>query len=248
MNNTINELLTFSTVSNNSNSVSNPVYYLPEPLRNVMGYNLQNFCGINNFYTIDARNNAFSWTENGKATITVFISYRNYTITTLLAEIQALMNANTLSANVYSLSVITPTNGIINVINILATGTATSFILNNTSNNCYYELGITKFDNIYSFSVNGNSQFDLTGVTQIYLVSADLDKHCRLLNNNNPIIGSIPVNSGYLSPIIYNNNNDNFVSCEQNQIQSISFRLLDQRGRLLTQVSDWSISILFSTN
>lgn len=233
----MNRKFTFSTfLSNNKNPV-NPSFYINPSINNIDSYAITGFTGINNIYTFDSRNCNILINETGQPLFTAVIPSGNYTITTLLTTLSSILTASP-SPSIYTAT----KNDLTNLITI--TSNTNTFILEDTINSAYYELGFLKFGSA-SLTQTASNQFDLSGLKTIHVISNDLGNDGSfLVNSNFNILCSIPIDDPYLGVINYNANNFHLINCKVNELSSITFVLLDERFRILTNVSDWSIELI----
>lgn len=234
--------MTFNTVT--ASDRSHPLFTLYNPIISADAYCVQNFMGVNNFYNIDDRNNAFSFSEyildqdlvDISSTILFSIPIGNYTLNTFMTALQTSLNSN--GTQIYTVT----NNSLTNKISI--TGATLNFKLLSVPNNCYYELGYSTF-NTYSSSQTAACTYDFSGLKNIYIVSNSLGYGQSLACGKNlNIIASIPVISPYLGVISYIPP-QNFVSSNISEINSIEFSLYDERFRNLTVSTDWSMTLMF---
>lgn len=234
----LNRKYTFSTFLSNNKSSVNPSFYINPPVSNIDNFVISSFQGINNIYTFDTRNCNILIQETGETPFTAVIPHGNYTITTLLSTLSSILT--TASAT----STYTATkNDLTNIITI--TSNTTTFVIQDTINNAYYELGYLANSTTPALAQTSSNQYDLSGVKTIHVVSNDLGNDgSYLINSNYNILCSIPVDAPYLSPIHYQENSDILINCKVNELSSITFHLLDERFRILNNLSDWSIQLI----
>jgi hypothetical protein len=89
----INKSLTFSTIVSNNQNSSNPTYFFPSLFR-VEAYSVSSFCGVNNIYTINSRNNNFSFQESTSTIYNAIVPSGNYTLSTFTIALGTAMSAS----------------------------------------------------------------------------------------------------------------------------------------------------------
>jgi hypothetical protein len=232
----INRSLTLNTCVSNNNNASHPSFYLNPPINNVEAFNVSTFSGINTTYTIDSRNCNFSFVESS-VPHNGYLPFGNYTINTFITALGTAMTSAS------GTSTFTITNNVLT--NILSITSSTNvFYLTNTINNCYYEAGLTP-NNIGSLIQIGTSSYDLSGLKQILLVSSDLGSNAVAVNSNYNVLASIDISVPYLGVISYKGTNL-FINSNCT-LNSLNFILLDERYRVLSNLKDWSITIILQT-
>ena len=236
----LNRKYTFSTTLSNNRNSTNPSFYINPSINNIESFVISSFQGVNNVYTFDSRNCNILIQETSQAPFTVSIPFGNYTITNLLSTLSTILTTAS-STSVYTAT----KNDLTNIITI--TSDTTTFVIQDTINNAYYELGFLVNTTTPALTQTGSNQYDLSGVKIIHLVSNDLGNDGSfLVNSNYNILCSIPVDAPYLSPIHYQENSDLLINCKINELSSITFHLIDERHRMLSNLSDWSVQIITS--
>lgn len=237
----LNQQYTFSTFLSNNKNSSNPTFFINPGVKGIDSYTVNSFTGINNIYTFDNRNCNLLIQETGESPFPVVIPTGNYTISSLLTTLSSILTTAS-TTSVYTAT----KNDLTNLITI--TSDTKTFSLIDTVNNCYYEIGFLKL-NSSSLSQVASSQYDLSGIKTIHIVSNDLGNDGSfLINTNYNVLCSIPVNVPYLGVIGYEKTSDLLVNCKVNELNSITFTLLDERFRILSNVSDWSLQIITNLN
>lgn len=234
----LNRKYTFSSFLSNNKSAVNPSFYINPPINQIDNYSITSFSGVNNIYTFDTRNCNILLNETGQSLYTAVIPTGNYTISSLLTTLSTILTASP-SASVYTAT----KSDLTNIITI--TSNTNTFTIEDTINSSYYEMGYVKLSTSASLTQVASAQYDLSGLKTIHVVSNDLGNDgSYLVNSNYNILCSIPVEVPYLGIINYQDNSDLLINCKVNELSSISFVLMDDRFRLLSQVSDWSLQLI----
>lgn len=228
--------LTFNTILSNNRNTSNPQYFINNnPLDNIKKYAFGSFNGVNTVNVIDSRNNIlqFSETTSSSTIRNVSITPGNYTVTTLMAALKTAMD--TAGTGVFTIT----NNSVSNIITIACT---VDFKLLDCSNNIYYEIGFV-ISTAFAASQVASSIYDLSGLKTIVLVSSSFgSKNSILVNSNYVVIGVIPISTPFLGVISYDANTQ-FIDCQISELSTVSFSLLDERGRILSLTNDWALSM-----
>jgi hypothetical protein len=227
--------LILNTINSNNQNSSNPQYYIRQPFDNIVGYSFSGFSGVNSFNVIDSRNNTLQFSESdSSSTIRVItIPTGNYTITSLMASIKTLMDAA--GTNTYTVAL----NSVTNLVTI--TAATKTFKILTANNHCYYELGFV-VSSAFALSQTGSVIYDLSGVKTISIVSNSFGNNSKLINTNYNIVGIVPIEVPFLGVINYKHN-PVFIDVQISELSSISFTLLDERGRILNCTHDWSLTL-----
>lgn len=233
----MNRKYTFSTLISNNRSPTNPSFYINPSINGIESFLVSNFQGVNNVYTFDSRNCNLRIQETGQTAFSVVIPSGNYTIASLLTTLKTILDGGS-AVNTFTVT----KSDLTNKITIVAS--SSSFYFLETVNDCFYELGFV-FGSSASLTQLSTFQYDLSGLKTIHIISNDLGNDgCFLMNSNYNIICSIPIDAPYLSPIHFQDSSNILINCKVNELSSISFRLLDERFRLLNNVSDWSVQLI----
>jgi hypothetical protein len=236
----MNRKYTFSTTLSNNRNSTNPSFYINPSINNIESFVISSFQGVNNIYTFDSRNCNILITETAQAPFTAVIPHGNYTISSLLTTLSTILTTASTTSTYTATK-----NDLTNIITI--TSDTTTFVIGDTVNNAYYELGYVVNTTTPALAQTASNQYDLSGLKTIHIVSNDLGNDGSfLVNSNYNILCSIPVDAPYLSPIHYQENSDLLINCKINELSSISFHLIDERHRTLSNVSDWSIQLITS--
>ncbi|KAJ3317566.1 hypothetical protein HDV06_001479 [Boothiomyces sp. JEL0866] len=237
--------LVFNTVNRNNNSgniqtdLANPVFYLANPLKNVCGYTITNFVTPNTFLTIDSRNNIVWFVESTstgtirKATIPSAV-YTNSSFATALGTAMQAKSTGTITATCSATSYKTTITSSVAIQLVAA------------SNNAYYEMGFINLSvssPTYQTTTVSDSLYDLSGVKAINLGGSLMGN--QLVNSNQNILATIPVNVSFAGIMSYTNSNI-FIDTPVSDINYFSFFLTDERGRTLTVNNDFIVTILFN--
>jgi hypothetical protein len=231
---------TFQTISSNNSNTSNPFYFLSSSPGDNGGFSVGNFTGIQCVNLIDSRNNTlqFSETDTSSTTRVVKIPTGDYTLSTLLTAIGAGMT---------SAGTVTYTATVNSLTNLITISSSKAFKIFTASNNIYYEIGYST-SSAFATSQTASKIYDLSGLKQIHIVSSSFGaSNSILVNTNYTVICSIPISSPFLG-VIRDEPSPQFIDSQINDLNSISFSLLDERKRTLTMSKDWSLQIYFRLN
>ena len=227
--------LIFNTINSNNRSTSNPQYYIQKPIDNITSYAFNSFNGVNNFNVIDSRNNTlqFSETDTSSTVRVVSIPTGNYTLTELETAIKTGMDSA--GTATYTISHSSLTN------KITIAGTKDFKILS-ANNDIYYEIGFV-VSTAFAASQIASNIYDLSGLKQIILVSSNFgNDNSILIGSNYTVLGQISVSTPFLGVISYDANSE-FIDCQISELSNLSFFMLDERMRILTCTSEWSLSL-----
>ena len=230
--------LTFNTLFANR-GYSEPQFCLTSPIYSSEGYLVSSFYGINSFYTIDSRNNKFSFSESDSSSTirTVTIPSGNYTVTAFMTQLATLMTSA--GTQTYVLT----KNDLTNIITITAP-TKTWRILS-VQNDAYYESGFTASSS-NSLAQVGSNVYDFSGVKVINISSNSFGNGNNvLIGKSLNIIASIAISVPALGVISFQNNNNNFISTSISELTTVEFIIYDELFRPLTILNPWSISVYF---
>ena len=231
--------LIFNTVNSNNLSTSNPQYYIRNPIDKITGYAFNTFNGINTFNVIDSRNNVLQFEETSTpGTLrNITIPTGNYTVSSLMTSIKTLMDAAGGGVAVYTVSL----NAVSNLITIAST---VNFKLLSVSNSCYYEIGFTVPSSSFAASQIASNIYDLSGLKSLVVISSSFgSNNSILINTNYTVIGIIPISTPFLGVITFDNSSVVMLDCQISELNNVSFSLLDERGRLINNGNDWSLSM-----
>ena len=229
--------LTFNTlIANRGNS--EPQFCLSSPIYSSEGYSVTSFYGVNSFYTIDSRNNKFSFSESDTSSTvrTVTIPTGNYTVTSFITQLTTSMNAA--GTQVYAIT----KSDLTNIITITAP-TKTWRILA-VANDCYYESGF-KVSSSNALVQTASSVYDFSGVKILNISSNSFGNGNNVLVGKSlNIIASIPITVPALGVISFTNNSS-FISTSISELTTVEFIIYDELFRQLTILNPWQISIFF---
>ena len=226
--------LNFNTL-NQSRSKSNPQFNLQgRSLYSIESYAIGSFYCVNTFYTIDTRNNQFSFSEPDNLIRTFSIPTGNYTVTSFITTLQSLLNGA--GTQTYTVT----NNTLTNVLTI--TGATKAFIILAINFDCYYESGFT-VSAVSSLSQVATNVFDFSGVKVVNIVSNSFGFGNNILVGKSlNVVFSIPITVPSLGVISFINPNPIFVSTSISEISTIEFLVYDELYRPLTMMNNWQLS------
>ncbi|KAJ3317595.1 hypothetical protein HDV06_001358 [Boothiomyces sp. JEL0866] len=245
MNNSFSKSLVFNTVNRNNRSnniqsdLSYATFYLQNSIKDIIGITLSSFVCPNTFYTIDARNNNFSFTTDGVTIKTVSLPTGVYTSSTFATELASLIQSSIGGAA--TCSIVCDTNTFKTTIT-----TSVAIQIVDVAHNCYYEAGIIDLSIVsptFQLVTVSDSTYDFSGVKAINISSNIPSK--QVVNTNKSILGVIPVNVGYAGIISYQNVSNHYIDISLQDMNQFTFSLSDERNRTLSVNSDWIITLLF---
>ncbi|KAJ3317599.1 hypothetical protein HDV06_001362 [Boothiomyces sp. JEL0866] len=244
MNQTFSKSLVFNTVNRNNRSnniqsdLSYATFYLQNGIKDIKGITLSSFVCPNTFYTIDTRNNNFSFATDSVTIKTVSLPVGVYTSSSFATELASLIQSNITG----TCSVVCDTSTFKTTI----TTSATPIQIVDVVNNCYYEAGFINLSvssPTYQLVSVSDSTYDFSGVKAINISSNIPSK--QVVNTNKSILGVIPVNVGYAGIISYQNVSSHYIDISLQDMNQFTFSLSDERNRNLSVNSDWIITLLF---
>lgn len=204
---------------------ANSVYYLPVieiPDGHYIYLSLQNASIPYSFYSLTAADSTFSFGLVAGAITTYNVPEGNYTITQLVAVIQAAMGAS------YTVSYSPITS------KLLFTHSSSNFII--YANTINHILGFSKTTNTTSV---GNSLYgrDCVNLNQIRALNIEVNFPTYNINVAQPynqnILATIPVYVAPFSIITYQNNNNFRTNLYVNKLDQIQVRIIDNNGVLI---------------
>lgn len=235
---------TFSSANSINNSTSNPLFNLPysNTGNGIEGFSVSSFTGVNTVYNIDSRNNRFTFSEQPSfVSQNLIIPNGNYTVNTFITTLESLLRASSPGTMLYTVTV----NSLTNLITI--TSPSLFFRILPVDNNCYYECGFVPSGTNVAVRT-APFQFDFSGLKQLFLVSSSFGtSNTYLVGRNFNVIAAVPIATPFMGVISYTNS-PIFISSQIRNIDSVSFMILDERGRVIDLNKDWSVSILLKYN
>jgi hypothetical protein len=218
----LNSRYATETVDGNT---ANCIYYLPviEIDDGMYIYlSLQNANIPYSFYSITASDNTFSWGLVAGAVNTTYVEPGNYTVTQLIAVIQAAMGAS------YNITYSSITS------KILITHTTTNFIIYAATIN--HILGFSKTSNTTSAALLLYGR-DCVNLNQVRALNIEINYPTYNVNVAQPynqnILATIPVYVAPFSIITYTNPNNFRTNLYVNKLDQIQIRILDNQGNLV---------------
>lgn len=193
---------------------------LPGGSRNLL-LSVQSFSCANLVYPINSRNNKIYFKENAGATLTAVIPEGNYDGANILTAIQTAMDLA--GALTYTITL----NPITKKLTISATGNVQ---LVDGSNNSYRELGYS-IPTASSTSLSGSYPINLAG-SQFVDIQTDITHNNYSSGGKSNILFRVPITVGFGSILYYENNESDFMTINSDDLRSIEFRLLDDKGAL----------------
>jgi hypothetical protein len=150
------------------------------------------------YYLVNDNNNRFTYEFNGTE-YTLFITKKNYNIT----QLKDFFNSSSLNST-HGVSV--TYSATTNKLSFTCTNSTDTFTIKSTST-CQYLIGFSRGTDHTSSSgvLISNNVVDLSGINAIYIVSNLPTSNIDSRNKGfSPILGKIPVNSGYNGIISFN--------------------------------------------
>lgn len=205
-----------------SNSPSDIIYSLNMMgnSRNVM-LSVQSFSCANLVYPINSKNNKIYFKEAGGSTLTATISEGNYDGSTILTAIKNAMDI--VGDSTYTITL----NSITKKLTISATGNVQ---LVDGSSNAYKELGY-EIPTSNSTSITASYPINLAG-SQFIDIQTDISHNNYSSGGKSNILFRVPITVGFGNILYYENNESDYMKIDSDDLRSIEFRLLDDKGAL----------------
>lgn len=192
----------------------------------------------NMVYPINSKNNKIYWKEDGGATITSTLTENNYSGTQVATELQTQLNADTGIARVYAVSYDTQSKKL----------TIDTGILPNTiqfvsgDNDAYIELGfegdssaLNQYEGAYPVYLAGSQYID---------IQADITTNNYSSNGKTNILERIPLNFNFGSIITYQNTTDDYIDLNEDSINTLEVRILNDKGNLWELPANAQVSLV----
>ena len=192
----------------------------------------------NMVYPINSNNNKIYWKEDGGAVITSTLTENNYSGMEMATELQTQLNADTGIARVYTVTYDSQSKKL--NINTGILPNTIEFVDGN--NNAYAELG---------FNSSAGSANQYTGAYPVYLsgtqyidIQADITTNNYSSNGKTNILERIPLTANFGSIITYQNASDDYIDLNEDSINTLEIRVLDDKGNLWQLPQNAQISIV----
>ena len=238
--------ITLNTIFNINSTLQNPGWFLPRPLKNVVGVKVKDIIIPNSFYTIDSRNNILSINENNGGTIAnikITLATGNYTIDTIVNTLGSLLTTASSAGITYTASYSSFTD----VLTISGTGGNPGFNVATVDNTVNYELGFTNAQaNTVSSSltsISGKNSFDLSGIKALNLCTPIFGNIGENVGSNYSILATVPITSPFSGISTLVDYSADYLSSNSNSIDNISFLTFDERMRPINPQNDYQITI-----
>ena len=224
----------FNTVFRNSSStLSSPSFIVPQTFT-AKAFKVKNCLIPLSIYSIGTRNNKIYFREQSSdATLrTASLTNGYYNSSNILTEIKSKLDSTGTQSYTVVYSELT------NKITITASA---NFKFESGNSHCLYELGLES-NTSYSTSQLAVNQLDLSGLKAISIVS-NIDG-IKIVNNQFKVLTSIFLEEDSLAISTYEDNSADYISINQN-INELTFRLVDERNREITVDKDFVLTINF---
>lgn len=192
----------------------------------------------NSVYPINANNNKLYWSEDGGATITSTLTPNSYSGTQLATEIATQMNAD--SARTYTVTYDSQSKKLTFTESV---GLPNTFEFLTGSYNCVKEIGVDGDGSTHSTSYVADNPVYLAG-TQYIDIQADISSNNYSSNGKSNIIERIPINANFGSVITYQNASDDFIKLNEDSLNTLEIRILDDKGYLWDLPSNAQVSMV----
>lgn len=194
----------------------------------------------NSVYPINSNNNKLYWNEDGGATVTSTLTANSYTGTQLATELTTQMNADSPGGRTYAVTYDSQSKKLTFTESV---GLPNTFAFLTGSKDCVVETGVDGDGSNHSTSYIADNPIYLAG-TQYIDIQADISSNNYSSNGKSNIIERIPISANFGSVIIYQNSSDDFIKLNDDSLNTLEIRVLDDKGNLFDLPSNAKMSIV----
>lgn len=181
----------------------------------------------NAVYPINSNNNKLYWNEDGGATITSTITPGSYSGTQIASEIATQMNADSIGRT-YGCTYSSITKKLTVTESV---GLPNTFAFFSGSNDIITETGFDGNGSTHSTTYVANYPVYLAG-TQYVDIQCDISSNNYSSNGKSNVLQRIPITANFGSVIIHQEPSDDFIRLNEESLNTLEIRILDDKGNL----------------